>query len=109
VATPTLPDEVWPSLRYAAALSAAFGIISGNPADGVYCLETQNLDLSFVLEVGDSAAVRDGVDVAGTPVLRGNAVTLLEALSVRVPMDSNVPNEWLSVLNGLTTAFESDR
>lgn len=106
VVIPTMSDEVCSGLRYAAALSAAFGILSGHAVAGTFALQTQDPDMSIVLEIGDSAVVRDGVEVGTKSVLRGDAVELLEALSVRTPLAADVPDEWRKLLSGLATVFE---
>ncbi len=114
---PVEPDEVGSGLRYAAALSAAFALTSGRGPDGaagggstrVYAVETDETDETlsgFVLEVGESVDVRDGAAPPGAPCLRGDAVTLLEGLSLRVPLPASAPAEWLELLRGLATAFD---
>ncbi|HUZ41982.1 MAG TPA: hypothetical protein VMU68_11410 [Acidimicrobiales bacterium] len=99
-------DEVCSGLRYAAALSAAFGVISGHAVTGTFALQTQDPDMSIVLEIGDCAVVYEGVATGTVPILRGDAVELLEALSVRTPLAANAPDEWRPLLSGLTTVFE---
>ena len=62
-------------------------------------------DSRFVVEVGDSVAVRDGIDPADAPCLRGDAVELVEVLSIRAPLPDSAPVEWKQMLGGLETAF----
>jgi uncharacterized protein (TIGR03083 family) len=102
---PEEDDEVLASLRYAAALSPAFAITTGTSTDGVFAVETTGPASSFTVHVTDSAAVRDGCDVPDAPCLRGDAVELLEALSIRTPLPDAAPPEWRRVLGGLEQAF----
>jgi hypothetical protein len=63
---------------------------------------------SFVLEIGESVAVRDGRTNTDAPYLRGGGVELVEALSLRVPLPAETPEEWYRVLNGLATTFDAE-
>jgi hypothetical protein len=60
-----------------------------------------------VMEVGDSVTVGGGHDAATVPCLRGDAVELAEALSLRGPMPKSAPIEWVELLGGLITAFDA--
>jgi uncharacterized protein (TIGR03083 family) len=105
ITQPEEDDEVLSSLRYAAALSPALAITSGHRSDGVFGIETSNPGSSCAIEVGDSVAVREGPAPSDAPCLRGRAVELLEALSIRAPLPSSAPPEWQQMLGGLQTAF----
>ena len=98
-------DEVLSCLRYSAALSPAFAVSSGDALDGVFAVESTDPDSHFVVEVGDSVAVRDGTGPGDAPCLRGDAVELVEALSIRAPLPDSAPVEWKQMLGGLETAF----
>ncbi len=102
---PEEDDEVLASLRYAAALSPAFAISRGDAIRGVFAVETSDPSSSFAVEVADSASVRDGLDASDAPCLRGHAVELLEALSIRAPLPASTPTEWRQMLGGLEMAF----
>ncbi len=102
---PEEADEVLSSLRYAAALSPAFAITTGTATDGVFAVETSGPESSFAVQVTDSAAVRDNFDAGDAPCLRGDAVELVEALSIRAPLPASAPPEWRHVLGGLEQAF----
>ncbi len=107
-ATPAVePDEVLSCLRYAAAVSPALAIGSGTQIDGVFAVEASAPASSFVLTVGESVAVRDGPAPPDAPCLRGAAVELVEALSIRAPLPPSAPAEWREVLGGLAAAFDS--
>ena len=102
---PEEDDEVLSSLRYAAALSPAFALSTGTATNGVFAVETSGPASSFAVEVTDSAAVRDDYDAPDAPCLRGNAVELLEGLSIRTPLPPSTPDEWRQLLGGLEQAF----
>jgi len=103
---PVEPDEVGSCLRYAAALSPAFAISIGATFAEVFAVEANDPELSFVLDVGASVAVRDGRAPGDVPCLRGDAVELVEALSIRAPLPASAPSEWLRLLGGLEAVFD---
>jgi len=105
LAPATDPDEVLSCLRYVAAVSPAFAISSGHGFAKEFAVEATDPTLNFVLDVGESVAVRDGVAPPEAPRLRGDAVALVEALSLRAPLPSSTPIEWVRLLEGLATAF----
>ncbi len=103
---PTEPDEVCSSLRYVCALSAAFAISSGYGVTGVFALEASDPALRFVVDAGDSVAVRHDQAPRAVPCLRGDAVALVEALSLRSSLPAATPTEWRDLARGLATAFD---
>jgi len=104
-APPTEDDEVLSCLRYAAALSPAFAISNGDAIRGVYAVETTDPKCRFAMDVGESVAVRDVAPPSDAPCLRGDAVALVEALSIRAPLPDSTPVEWKQMLGGLESAF----
>ena len=60
------------------------------------------------MEVRESVSVRDVASPKGAPCLQGDAVGLVEALSIRAPLPADAPDEWYRVLNGLATVFDSE-
>ena len=105
---PTEPDEVGSCVRYAAALSPALAIGTGHTIAGRFAVEARDLQLSCVLDVGESVAVRDDLVPPEAPCLRGEAVALAEALSIRRPLPPSAPSEWVGLLQGLATAFTAE-
>jgi uncharacterized protein (TIGR03083 family) len=100
------PDEIAASLRYVAALGPAIAVNRGDGGTGRLAMAVTEPDLEIVVDVGDRITVSDGSD--GTdPHLAGDAVELLEALSLRRPLDQPVPPdfEWIF---GLLDAFAND-
>ena len=107
--TPVLEaDEIASCLRYAAALSPAFAISAGTAKSGSFVVDASRPDVCFTLEVGDSVALRDGDAATDAPRLRGEAVDLVEALSIRAPLPDSTPTEWRRLLGGLATVFDSE-
>jgi uncharacterized protein (TIGR03083 family) len=105
---PIEADEVLSCLRYAAAVSPALAIGTGTAVAGVFRVDATDPELSFAVQVGQSVAVRDGSAPADAPCLRGAAVALVEALSIRAPLPASTPPEWHHLLEGLATAFDSE-
>jgi uncharacterized protein (TIGR03083 family) len=104
---PAESDEVRSCLRYVGAVNATFAIASGQRVAKVLALDATDPELDLVLEIGESVAVRDGSAPAQAPCLRGDAVALVEALSLRAPLPTSTPSEWLHLLKGLATAFSN--
>jgi uncharacterized protein (TIGR03083 family) len=103
---PVEADEVLSSMRYAAALSPAFSLSVGDDCGGSFTVEVADLDASFTLEIDNSVHVRAG-SAPGAPCLRGNAVELVEALSIRSPLPDSAPPEWRQLLGGLEAVFDA--
>jgi uncharacterized protein (TIGR03083 family) len=103
---PVEADEVGASMRYAAALSPGFLINDGPGCTGRFAVEARDPDTRFWLEIdGSSVHVHSGAAPADTPSLRGDAVELTEALSIRAPLPADAPPEWRALVGGLATAF----
>lgn len=105
---PVEADEVASSLRYVAALAPALALLSATACTGTFAVHTTDPEVCFELDVTESATVRNESTVGDAPCLRGDAVELLEAMSLRVPLPRAAPDEWRAVLDGLATAFGSD-
>jgi uncharacterized protein (TIGR03083 family) len=105
---PVEQDEVGSCLRYAAALSAGFAIEAGNALAATFAVEATEPAVCCVLEVGERVILRDDTAPREVPCLRGDAMTLVEALSVRAALPAPAPPEWLGLLEGLATAFTAE-
>jgi uncharacterized protein (TIGR03083 family) len=106
LAAPVEPDEVAASMRYAAALSPGFLINDGAGCEGRFAVEARDPEVRFWLEIdGTVVHVRDGAAPDGAPCLRGDAVEILEALSIRAPLPADAPPDWRELVGGLATAF----
>lgn len=105
VTPPEEPDEVLSCLRYAAALSPVFLLSTEHELRGVFAVAATDPDLRLAIEIGETVAVHDGSPPDDAPCLRGTAVELVEALSIRAPLPTSTPPEWHQLLGGLATAF----
>jgi uncharacterized protein (TIGR03083 family) len=103
---PTIePDEVAACLRYVAVIGSAL-VTTEARAFGEYGVEATDPDVCFTLEVDDTIVVRSTAVPATVPCLRGPAVDLVEALSIRLPLPRATPTEWRALANALATVFE---
>lgn len=82
------------------------GVGQGQAPTTTLAVEATDPDVRFVLRVDDVVSVGDR-PADGLPCLRGDAVTLIEALSLRAPMPASSPHEWTKLLAGLATAFDA--
>jgi hypothetical protein len=100
-------DEVLASLAYVAGLGPAFLVAAGGAAgrQGTYVVDAKDPDARFVVELSGTVRVHAGDAPAGTPALRGSAVDLLEAMSVRAPLDLGEVGDGAWMLGGLVRAF----
>lgn len=101
-------DEVAACLRYVAALGPALALNRGAAGSGVLAIDATGPDVVVVVDIGDQVVVRAGAAGAPTAELRlaGDAVELLEALSVRRPLSQLIPAESAWMLRGLSDTFD---
>ena len=102
------PDEIESCLQYAAAIGPV--LLIGDRESlateaGVLATEPH---VGFTLEVRESVVVRAATPPAHIPCLRGPAVALVEALSVRAPLPADAPFEWRQLVKSLATVFDHD-
>jgi hypothetical protein len=69
-------------------------------------LETNDPDGCVAVEVTDRVVVHDQPPADATVVLRGSAVNLVEALSVRAPLTGSVPADDRWLVDTLAMVFE---
>lgn len=101
---PEEADEVLASLRYVAALNPALAIGTGTATPGVFAIESDSPKASLLLTITESVTVAD-VEIPSTvPRLVGNAVQLVDALSIRGPLPTSAPDEWLQLRDGLAAS-----
>jgi uncharacterized protein (TIGR03083 family) len=102
-------DEIAASLRYAAALGPAFAVTQGRADRGTMTIEVTDPDQALVVEIDDGVVVRSGEADGGADVrLTGEAVPLVEALSIRRPLEQAVPAASAWMLNGLAEVFDAE-
>ena len=100
-------DEIVATLRYVAALGPAFALQSSSGHTGTLALEVERPAARIVVTVRDDVHVTEGDAPDGAVVLRGDAVDLAEALSVRSPLRQSVPDDQAWLVAGLATVFDS--
>jgi uncharacterized protein (TIGR03083 family) len=106
--TPDLEDdEVAACLRYAAALGPAIRIARGSTDTGTLAITATSPDISIVVEIGDHVAVGSSRR-SGDLCLTGDAVELVESLTVRRPLEQQVPAELSWMLAGLAELFDAE-
>ncbi len=99
------PDEIIASLRYVASLAPGLALTRGSNRSGGFDVSVVEPDTTFHVTVGTAVAVTDGAAGADF-VLTGNAIDLLEALSVRAPLDQVIPDDLEWAFAGLRTVFD---
>ena len=98
-------DEVVACLRYVAGLGPALAHNRGMTRSGTLAIETTGPEVSILVEVGDRVVVRDGTASTGLRLI-GDAVELVEALSLRRPLGRSIPAEHAWLLSGLSETFD---
>lgn len=107
------PDEVVASLRYAAALSPAFGVQRDPSRNGTLVLEITEPVRRVVAEIGHQVTVSEqagpgvAADAGDALVVVGRGAEVVEALSVRRPLDAPVPADKRWMVDGLAEVFET--
>lgn len=102
------PDEVRSCLRYAAALGPALALARTAGRTGAVVVDPTDAGPPLVVEVGATVRVHEGPVPAGAPTVRGTAVGLAEALSVRGELvldDVPEADRWL--VDGLVATFDA--
>lgn len=106
---PEEPDEVAACLRYVAALAPAFSIGRGETGRATLAITATDPEARFVVEADGHVVVRPGTAPDAAIRLVGEAVGLVEALSLRRPLDASVPEGAAWLVEGLASAFEVPR
>lgn len=99
-------DEITAALRYGAALSPGFAISRGATDRGTLAVATTAPHSEFTVEVTDQVRVRAGSGAADL-TLSGDAVELLEAFSIRLPLAQAVPAKCKWMIDGLAKIFDN--
>lgn len=99
-------DEVTACLRYVAALGPAFALNRGIDRTGAMAITASSPDTTVLVEIGSRVDVSAGPATAADLHLRGDAVDLVESLSVRSPLRQPIPAEHAWILRGLTETFD---
>jgi len=99
-------DEIAASLAYVAALGPAFTASQGSTRAGVLEVRAVDPDVRVVVELGPSVLLHDGPAPPGAVTLSGDAVHLLEALSMRAPLQADIDDADRWLLGGLDEVFD---
>jgi uncharacterized protein (TIGR03083 family) len=101
------PDEVIACLRYAAGLSPAFAMQTAGDRRGALALVVDHPDARILVTVDAAVHISDAAAPPDALVVTGDAVELLEALSVRAPWPYpfGADDAWL--VAALGAVFES--
>lgn len=100
-------DEIAACLRYAIALSPAFALTNGETRTGSISLDVTGPTVAAAAVVDGVVTVRDGRLDGADVHLTGDAVDVLEALSIRAPLAAAVAADAAWMLNGLSTVFDA--
>lgn len=99
-------DEVRACLLYAAILGPTISAATGSSRSGTLVVKAERPTIDFVVAVGDCVVARPRTpEDPAAPELRGPAVDLIEGLSLRVPLDHDLPPEDCWLLEGLAQVF----
>ncbi len=99
-------DEIEACLRYAASLGPAFAVNNGTALRGFLGINVTQPSVSAVVEVGDHVHVCCIGEPEPDVTLTGGAVALLEALSIRTPLEQSIPEEHRWMLTGIAEVFD---
>jgi uncharacterized protein (TIGR03083 family) len=102
------PDEIESCLQYAAAIGPVLSIGDRDSLAAEAGVLATDPHVGFTLEIRESVVVRPGTPPAHIPCLRGPAVALVEALSVRAPLPADAPFEWRVLVKSLATVFDHE-
>ena len=100
-------DEVRASLRYVAALGPALSATRGSVRTGTLVLDGTDPEAHVVVDAGETVVVSDREAPAGAVRVVGSSVELVEALSFRAPLTSDVAEDDRWLLGDLGTVFDA--
>ena len=101
------PDEIAACLRYGAALAPAFAVTNGSAERGRLAVAVVDPETEFVVDIGEHIEVRSGRSAAADLELTGDALDVLEGLSIRRPLDQVIDPEVAWMLDGLAAQFDA--
>jgi uncharacterized protein (TIGR03083 family) len=100
-------DEIAACLRYGAALAPAFAVTNGNAERGVLAVAVVDPETEFVVDIGEHIEVRRGRFDGADLELTGDALPVLEALSIRRLLDQAIDRESAWMIDGLAAQFDA--
>jgi uncharacterized protein (TIGR03083 family) len=99
-------DELTAALEYAIGLGPGLQASLGSERTGTLAATATDPDVAVVAELGSTVTISHRPAPEGTPTLRGDAVDLIEGLSLRVPLEHDLAEEDRWLLVGLAEAFD---
>lgn len=106
VTPPVEADEVAGCLYYCAAIGPTLAATQGSAREGTLEVTATAPEVSFVVRAGSTVRVTDGPAPSGAARLDGDAVTLVEGLTFRSPLDHRVDGDQAWLLGGLDRVFD---
>lgn len=100
-------DEVTACLRYAAALGPVLARSRGVNRTGRLRIHATDPDTDVLIDIGEQIVVTDEAGAADL-TLDGRAAQLVDALSIRGPLEQTVTADVAWMLDGLSTTFDND-
>jgi hypothetical protein len=101
------PDEVLACLSYVAALAPAFALSAGGRDTGTLVIDVVDPAAHVVVAVDGRVDVHDGPAPEAAAVLSGNAVDIVEMLSIRARFDQPIADEHRWLVGGLAAVFDA--
>jgi uncharacterized protein (TIGR03083 family) len=101
-------DELVGCLTYAAVLGPAFAAMAGTAGVATFVVEATDPSLQYVVRSGETATVSTGEPPPDAPVLQGDAVELIEALSFRAPFPHELDGTIRTLVAGLGDVFDTE-
>jgi hypothetical protein len=106
IAADLATDEIVACLRYVAALAPAFAVNHRPGRRGTLTIEVTDPSIAITLDIGVRVVVTSGTGGAVDLQLTGDAVELLEALSIRRPLAQSIPVGCKWMVSGLAEVFD---
>lgn len=106
LAVPEEADEVVACLRYGLALAPAFALAEDPTRVGMLGAAVDEPSEAMHAVIDGSVCVRPSPAPDGAPVLGGRAVDVVEALSIRMPLQHDIGPDDRWLVEGLQTVFD---
>ncbi len=101
-----VPDEIIGSLAYVAGLGAALRDADAPTRHGTLELRVTDPDACIVVDIGPTILVSSGPPSGASVTVTGDAIELLEALSIRTPLAVTIDEQHRWLLGNLDQVFQ---
>lgn len=101
------PDEVAGSLYYSAAIGPALSASKGSTRGGDLSVIASDPNVAFTVHAGSTVVVTDAPADDGAALLEGDAITLVEGLTFRAPLQHALAASDLWLVGGLSEVFDT--